>query len=82
MRPEVIDWMKANHGRLEIGTDAFEAADGADCIVTDCWVSMGDDEGHRHNLLATLSGQRQADGAPPSRTPCSCIACPPIAARK
>ena len=26
---------------------------GADCVVTDCWVSMGDeDEGHRHNLLA------------------------------
>lgn len=51
VRPEVIDWMKANHGRLEIGTDAFEMADGADCIVTDCWVSMGDAEGHRHNLL-------------------------------
>jgi len=51
LRPEVIDWMKANHGRLEIGTDAREMADGADCIVTDCWVSMGDSEGHRHNLL-------------------------------
>jgi ornithine carbamoyltransferase len=43
--------MKANNGRLDIGTDPLEMADGADCIVTDCWVSMGDKEGHRHNLL-------------------------------
>ena len=33
-------------------TDAFEAAEGADAVVTDCWVSMGDeDECRRHNLL-------------------------------
>ncbi|CAM5771818.1 ornithine carbamoyltransferase [Labrys miyagiensis] len=51
VRQETVDWMKANNGRLEVGTDPFEMADGADCIVTDCWVSMGDAEGHRHNLL-------------------------------
>ncbi|GLS18473.1 ornithine carbamoyltransferase [Labrys miyagiensis] len=51
VRQELVDWMKANRGRLEISTDPFEMADGADCIVTDCWVSMGDKEGHRHNLL-------------------------------
>ena len=38
---------------MEVTRDPFEAVKGADCVVTDCWVSMGDlDETHRHNLLA------------------------------
>jgi ornithine carbamoyltransferase len=28
-----------------------EAVEGADCVITDCWVSMGDKKGNRHNLL-------------------------------
>lgn len=35
-----------------VSTNPEEMADGADCIVTDTWVSMGDDEtARRHNLL-------------------------------
>ena len=48
--------------------DPFEAAAGADAVVTDCWVSMGDeDEGRRHNLLkpyqvnASLMAAAKAD---------------------
>jgi ornithine carbamoyltransferase len=59
MRPEVIAWAKENGARLEVSHDAREAADGADCIVTDCWVSMGDDEGHRHNLLQPYQVDRR-----------------------
>ena len=51
LRPELVDWAKANKARLETTQDPYAAVDGADCVVTDCWVSMGDDEGHRHNLL-------------------------------
>ena len=59
LRPEVIAWAKENGARLEVSHDALEAADGADCIVTDCWVSMGDDEGHRHNLLRPYQVDRR-----------------------
>jgi ornithine carbamoyltransferase len=50
-RPELMAWARANNARVEVTTDPFEAVDGADCVVTDCWVSMGDDEGRRHNML-------------------------------
>jgi ornithine carbamoyltransferase len=50
--PELLKWAKGEGADIVLTTDAFEAAEGADAIVTDCWVSMGDeDEGRRHNLL-------------------------------
>lgn len=46
------DWIKASNAPILIGTDPDEAVRGADCVVTDTWVSMGDKEGeHRHNIL-------------------------------
>jgi ornithine carbamoyltransferase len=51
-RPELLSWAKAQGAEIMVTTDPLEAADKADVIVTDCWVSMGDeDEGRRHNLL-------------------------------
>jgi ornithine carbamoyltransferase len=50
--PELLKWAKGEGADIVLTTDPFEAAEGADAIVTDCWVSMGDeDEGRRHNLL-------------------------------
>ncbi len=38
---------------IAIGVDPVEAARDAAAVISDCWVSMGDeDEGRRHNLLA------------------------------
>ncbi|MBT6119091.1 MAG: ornithine carbamoyltransferase [Rhodospirillaceae bacterium] len=34
-------WIDENGGRVRVTHDAAEAAEGADCIVTDTWVSMG-----------------------------------------
>ena len=36
---------------IHLTTRPEAAAEGADCVITDCWVSMGDKEGNRHNLL-------------------------------
>ena len=48
----VLDWALAEGGDIEVMSDIDAAASGADCIVTDTWVSMGDDDGQsRHNLL-------------------------------
>jgi ornithine carbamoyltransferase len=46
------DWIKETQAPIVIGSDPEEAVRGADCVVTDTWVSMGDKDGeHRHNLL-------------------------------
>jgi ornithine carbamoyltransferase len=49
----LLDWIKASGAPIKLGNDPEEAATGADCVVTDTWVSMGDRDadGRRHNLL-------------------------------
>jgi ornithine carbamoyltransferase len=48
----LLDWIKASPADIRIGSDPEEAVKGADCVVTDTWVSMGDRDGaRRHNLL-------------------------------
>ncbi len=48
--PEVKQWAKG--GRIEFGTDPEAAVKEADCVISDAWVSMGDDDAtKRHNLL-------------------------------
>jgi ornithine carbamoyltransferase len=48
----VLDWAKAQGGRVEITHDPAAAVEAADAVVTDTWVSMGDEDSNRHNLLA------------------------------
>jgi ornithine carbamoyltransferase len=48
----LIDWIKASGAPIRVGHDPDEAVKNADCVVTDTWVSMGDQNGtRRHNLL-------------------------------
>jgi ornithine carbamoyltransferase len=45
-------WVRASGADIVIGIDPEEVVSGADCVVTDTWVSMGDRGGpRRHNLL-------------------------------
>ena len=41
----------AGGARVERFDDPRDAVRGVDCVVTDTWVSMGDDAANRHNLL-------------------------------
>lgn len=49
---DVIEWAKQKGGRVEITHDPNAAVADADAVVTDTWVSMGDADSNRHNLLA------------------------------
>jgi ornithine carbamoyltransferase len=52
-RPELIAWARGQGGVVNVMRDPYEAARESDCVLTDCWVSMGDkDEKLRHALLA------------------------------
>ncbi len=52
-RPGLLDWARREGGRVSLTAEPGEAVAGADCVVTDTWVSMGDEAGgSRHNLLA------------------------------
>ncbi len=51
---DVLKWARAENGRIRVMSDVEAAVEGADCVVTDTWVSMGDETGdttHRHNML-------------------------------
>jgi len=52
-RAGVIDWARHEGGRVRLVDQPEEAVAGADCVVTDTWVSMGAEASvNRHNLLA------------------------------
>jgi ornithine carbamoyltransferase len=51
-RKDLVAWAKEQGASLSLTSDPYEAVDQASAVVTDCWVSMGDEnEGRRHNLL-------------------------------
>lgn len=64
----LIDWAKDQGANVTLTDDPEAAVSGADLVVTDTWVSMGDDDaGSRHNMLApfrvdeTLMGKAKSD---------------------
>ncbi|HEX4159318.1 MAG TPA: ornithine carbamoyltransferase [Rhizomicrobium sp.] len=46
------DWASREGAEVEFGEDPERAVAGADCVITDAWISMGDEDAvKRHNLL-------------------------------
>ena len=49
----LFDWAQREGGRVRLTTEPLEAVAGADCVITDTWISMGDEGNvNRHNMLA------------------------------
>jgi hypothetical protein len=78
-----VDWARSQGAEIDLGADPERAASGADCIITDTWVSMNQEHKARgHNVFLPYQVNEELDGQRPTRMRCSCIACPPTAARK
>lgn len=50
--PSLFKWAQNNGGSVELFHEPIEAVTNADCIVTDTWTSMGDNQKNPHNILA------------------------------
>lgn len=50
----LLAWAKDSGAKVNLMRDPFAAVDGAAAVISDCWVSMGDEEEarHRHRILA------------------------------
>ena len=61
----LIDWARTHGARMELTRDPFAAVDGVDAIISDCWVSMGDEDEarRRHNLLSPYQVNARLMGA-------------------
>ena len=42
--PQLLAWAKEERAEIEVTEDPLQAARGADCVITDVWVSMGDND--------------------------------------
>ncbi|MEZ5818803.1 MAG: ornithine carbamoyltransferase [Hyphomicrobiaceae bacterium] len=53
LNPEmrVLEWARAEGGKVLLTDDADEAVKGSDCVVTDTWVSMGQTDATRRKQL-------------------------------
>lgn len=51
LEPEVLEWIKSAKADVELTDDPVAAVRGADCVVTDTWVSMGQTDAPRRKQL-------------------------------
>jgi ornithine carbamoyltransferase len=75
--PALLEWARQNGGKVSLTHDPDAAVAGADCVVTDAWLSMGDEKkgaANRHNLLAPYRvDERLMAGAKPDALFMHCL---------
>ena len=49
--PDLLGWVKKEGGQVDVTQSPDEATDGADAVVTDVWVSMGDTDAVKRKEL-------------------------------
>ena len=71
----LVDWARSEGGRVQVTSVPEQAVAGADCVVTDTWVSMGVEASvNRHNLLARYRvDERLMSGAKPDAIFMHCL---------
>ncbi len=51
-RPQLLEWAKKHKANFTLSNNPDEAVKNADCVITDCWVSMhNEDARNRHNTF-------------------------------
>ncbi len=61
---KLVEWARREGADVQILRDPRDAVKGADCVVTDAWVSMSDsDAERRHNLLQAYQVNAELMGA-------------------
>ena len=53
--PDILEWAREHGGDIFVTTDPVEAVRGADCVMTDTWVSMHHGEDELKRRMADLS---------------------------
>ncbi len=53
--PDILEWAREHGGDVFVTTDPVEAVRGADCVMTDTWVSMHHGEDELKRRIADLS---------------------------
>ena len=62
---DLMDWARTHGARVDLTNDPFAAVDGVDALISDCWVSMGDEDEarRRHDLLSPYQVNARLMGA-------------------
>ncbi len=64
LAPELLAWAEKSGTCLKVTRDPYEAVGSADAVISDCWVSMGDEnKSFRHNRLAPYQVNAKLMGA-------------------